>query len=121
MGLVIAGCLVMTYVSLNYEALDWQPVVWLFVQSLVPLHCLSDFPDDFLRSLHRLFPYRGKCRFLHRHYLDFYRLHGYGDFCFPPRSFWNFDMEWFALLQPHGMRGRRGLCGIVHSGCRIDL
>ena len=26
--------LVMTYVSLNYEALDWQPVVWLFVQSL---------------------------------------------------------------------------------------
>ena len=34
MGLVIAGCLVMTYVSLSYESLDLQPVTWLFIQSL---------------------------------------------------------------------------------------
>ena len=34
MGIVILSCITMAYVSFNYKALDLQPVVWLFIESL---------------------------------------------------------------------------------------
>ena len=119
MGLVIAGCLVMTYVSLNYEALDWQPVVWLFVQSLCLYIAYLTFQTIFFDRFIACFRHQGKRGFLHRHY-RLHRLHGYGDSAFHQGVF-ELRHGVVCALQPHGMRGRRGLCGLVHSGCRIDL
>lgn len=95
MGLVIAGCLVMTYVSLNYEALDWQPVVWLFVQSLCLYIAYLTFQTIFFDRFIACFRIRGNVGFFIA-IIDFIGYMGTVTLL-STKEFLNFDMEWFAL------------------------
>ena len=95
MGLVIAGCLVMTYVSLNYEALDWQPVVWLFVQSLCLYIAYLTFQTIFFDRFIACFRIRGNVGFFIA-IIDFIGYMGTVTLL-SNKEFLNFDMEWFAL------------------------
>lgn len=95
MGLVIAGCLVMTYVSLNYEALDWQPVVWLFVQSLCLYIAYLTFQTIFFDRFIACFRIRGNVGFFIA-IIDFIGYMGTVALL-STKGVLNFDMEWFAL------------------------
>ena len=64
-GLIITGMMVMAFVSFGQERMGLSPVTWLFLQSLCLYMALLNLPDDFLRSLHRLFQDTGKRRFLY--------------------------------------------------------
>ena len=95
MGLVIAGCLTMTYVSMNYEALDLQPVVWLFVQSLCLYIAYLTFQTIFFDRFIACFRIQGNVGFFIA-IIDFIGYMGTVTLL-STKEFLNFDMEWFAL------------------------
>lgn len=81
MGIVILSCITMAYVSFNYKALDLQPVVWLFIESLCLYISLSYVPDNILRPFHSLFQDKRQRWILHRDN-RLYRIHGNGNTAF---------------------------------------
>ena len=63
LGLVIAGMLVMAYVSFRYEALSLDPLVWLFIQSLCLYVAYLSFQTIFFDRFIACFRIRGNVGF----------------------------------------------------------
>lgn len=109
MLLVIAGCLTMTYVSANYEALDWSPITWLFVQSLSLYLAYLTFQTIFFDRFIACFKIQGNVGFFIA-IIDFIGYVGTVSLL-SIKEFLQIDMEWFALFNK--MAFTVGLVGTV--------
>ena len=63
-GLIITGMMVMAFVSFGQERMGLSGDM-AFLAEPLPVYGLLNLPDNFLRSLHRLFQDTGKRRFLY--------------------------------------------------------
>lgn len=112
MGLVLAGTLTMTYVSLNYVDLDLPPVVWLFVQSLSLYMAYLTFQTIFFDRFIACFSIRGNVGFFIA-IMDFIGYMGTVTFL-SVKEYLDVDVEWFALY--NNMAAAVGLaCTVMFS------
>ena len=112
MGLVIAGCLAMTYVSMNYKSLDLEPVAWLFVQSLCLYIAYLTFQTIFFDRFIACFRIKGNVGFFIA-IIDFIGYLGTVTLL-STKEFLNFDMEWFALYN-HMACAVGGVCTVLFA------
>ena len=112
MGLVIAGCLVMTYVSLSYESLDLQPVTWLFIQSLCLYIAYLTFQTIFFDRFIACFRVKGNVGFFIA-IIDFIGYLGTVTLL-STKELLNIDMEWFAFFN-HLSATVGGVCVVLFT------
>ena len=112
MGLVIAGCLVMTYVSLSYESLDLQPVTWLFIQSLCLYIAYLTFQTIFFDRFIACFRVKGNVGFFIA-IIDFIGYLGTVTLL-STKELLNIDMEWFAFFN-HLSATVGGVCAVLFT------
>lgn len=96
MGIVILSCITMTYVSFNYKALDLQPVVWLFIESLCLYIAYLTFQTIFFDRFIACFRIKGNVGFFIA-IIDFIGYMGTVTLL-STKEFLNFDMEWFDMF-----------------------
>lgn len=112
MGLVIAGCLVMTYVSLSYESLDLQSVTWLFIQSLCLYIAYLTFQTIFFDRFIACFRVKGNVGFFIA-IIDFIGYLGTVTLL-STKELLNIDMEWFAFFN-HLSATVGGVCAVLFT------
>ena len=91
MGIVILSCITMAYVSFNYKALDLQPVVWLFIESLCLYIAYLTFQTIFFDRFIACFRIKGNVGFFIA-IIDFIGYMGTVTLL-STKEFLNFDME----------------------------
>lgn len=96
MGIVILSCITMAYVSFNYKALDLQPVVWLFIESLCLYIAYLTFQTIFFDRFIACFRIKGNVGFFIA-IIDFIGYMGTVTLL-STKEFLNFDMEWFDMF-----------------------
>lgn len=96
MALVIAGCLVMTYVSFHYDTLQLEPVVWLFVQSLSLYIAYLTFQTIFFDRFIACFRIQGNVGYFIA-MIDFIGYLGTVTLL-SCKELLNIELEWFALF-----------------------
>lgn len=94
--LVVAGCLVMTYVSFHYDTLQLEPVTWLFVQSLSLYIAYLTFQTIFFDRFIACFRIKGNVGFFIA-MIDFIGYLG-TVLLLSTKEFLDIDLEWFALF-----------------------
>lgn len=109
MGLVLAGTLTMTYVSLNYRTLDLSPVVWLFVQSLSLYMAYLTFQTIFFDRFIACFSIKGNVGFFIA-IIDFIGYMGTVSLL-SIKEYLDIDIEWFALYN--------NMAAVVGSVCTV--
>lgn len=95
LGLVLAGTLTMTYISLNFRTLDLSPVVWLFVQSLSLYVAYLTFQTIFFDRFIACFRIRGNVGFFIS-IMDFIGYMGTVSLL-SVKEYLNIDTDWFVL------------------------
>ena len=118
LGLVIAGMLVMAYVSFRYEALRLDPLVWLFIQSLCLYVAYLSFQTIFFDRFIACFRIRGNVGFFIV-LIDFIGYTGtvlvltVKEFCSP-------DVEWLPFY--NRLAGYVGIaCTVLFAGAAVYL
>lgn len=109
MTLVIAGCLIMTYVSFHYETLNLKPVTWLFIQSLSLYIAYLTFQTIFFDRFIACFRIKGNVGFFIA-LIDFIGYLGTVTLL-STKEFLNIELEWFALFNH--------IAGFVGATCSI--
>lgn len=96
MGLVLAGCVTLAYVSFNYATLNLHPVTWLFVISLSLYLAYLTFQTIFFDRFIACFRIKGNVGFFIA-MIDFIGYIGTVVLLFTKESL-NIDTDWFALF-----------------------
>lgn len=96
MALVIAGCMVMTYVSFHHETLQLAPVTWLFIQSLSLYIAFLTFQTIFFDRFIACFRIKGNVGFFIA-MIDFIGYMGTA-VLLSAKELLNIELEWFTLF-----------------------
>ena len=107
--IVVAACLVMTYVSFNYAVLDLEPVVWLFIESLSLYIAYLTFQTIFFDRFIACFRIKGNVGFFIA-MIDFIGYMGTVTLLFTKELF-AVDVEWFAMFNH--------IAGFVGAVCAV--